>query len=427
MGDRAAAGRMRAVRRRGRAATALLAAAIALGPLAPTAPAPGAFAATAPEEECERGNPKYIDQQPLAFQLLGIERAQQLSRGRDVTVAVVDSGVDAGNTHLSGVTLPGRAVVGGGDGRTDAEGHGTAVAGIIAAQPVEGSGLLGIAPDVRILPVRVYELSSPQGPGSTPALPGVAPTAEGIRWAAQQGAKVIVVALSTSTDDPAMAAAVSEAHAAGALVVASAGNRETAAEGDQGDGVRYPAGYPEVLGVTASTNLGEPSDAAIHGVHVDVAAPGQGVLTSWFADGDCVISPEAPSSSFATAYAGGVAALVAAAFPQESPEMWKWRIESTALRPSPGERNDDLGWGLVAPYDALAVTPSAELAGPPLPGGTPAPAQAQVGRTPPLPSEDPVTLRAMTAMAVTGVGVLGAGLIWFRHRGRELFRRGRRG
>lgn len=107
--------------------------------------------------------------------------------------------------------------------------------------------------------------------------------------------------------------------------------------------------------------------------------------------------------------------------------MWKWRIESTALRPSPGERNDDLGWGLVAPYDALAVTPSAELAGPPLPGGTPAPAQAQVGRTPPLPSEDPVALRAMTAMAVTGVGVLGAGLIWFRHRGRELFRRGRRG
>lgn len=374
---------------------------------------------------CERGTTNYIDQVPLAFDLLGVDRAQRLSKGADVKVAVIDSGVDPGNAHLTEVTDPGRAVVGGGDGRADIEGHGTAVAGIIAAQPVEGSGVVGVAPEARILPVRVYEATQAQGPGSTPIPPAPGPTAEGIRWAAQQGAKIIVVALSTSMDDPALASAVAEAHAAGSLVVASAGNRETAAEGDQADGVRYPAGYPQVLSVAASTNQGGPSDASIHGVHVGIAAPGQEVLAPWFADGDCVISAESPSSSFATAYVGGVAALVASAHPDESPDLWKWRLEATALRASADERTDELGWGIVAPYDALTITPSADFPGPALPGGTPPPQAAQTGRTPPDPIEDPMILRGFVGVIVTGAGVIGAGLLWLRHRGRDLTRRAR--
>lgn len=397
--------------------------------LTPDAVVTGILSAPAPQQgdvgTCERGNPQYLPDTPLAFPLLGIERANQISTGEGVKVAVVDSGVDAANTHLTAVTAPGTDFVSaGGNGNTDAEGHGTAIAGIIAAQPVDGSGLVGVAPDAEILPVRVYEATSSLGPGTNPIPPTPEATAAGIRWAASQGAQIIVVALSTPVDSPDLAGAVADALAAGSLVVASAGNRATANEGEAGDGVRYPAGYDGVLSVTAVDNAGAPTEASIHGPHVSVAAPGQHVLVSWFADGDCFVSQDAPSSSFATAYVGGIAALVAASHPDESPEMWRWRIESTALRSSASDRDDLVGWGIVAPYDAVTVIPSAQLPGPLMPGGIREPAPGHAGQVPPEAAANPLAVRAETALIVTGAGVLVVSVLWLVRRAREL--RGRR-
>lgn len=385
----------------------------------PVADAPTAHAdttGTASGDECMVGAERWVADRPLAYAQLGIDRAHQISTGEGVLVAVVDSGVDSSNAHLSDVTRAGENITGSGSATEDTDGHGTAIAGQIAARAVEGSGVLGIAPDAEILPVKVYDTTEPRGNDDDAVAPNLPMIAEGIDWAADRGAQVIVVALSSTENNPAVEAAVQRATQQGSLVVASSGNRATAAENEQGDGVRYPAGYQQALGVAAATDDGASSDQAIHGTQVDLVSPAQNVATTYFGDGDCVMSQDAPSTSFATGYVAGVAALVAAAHPDEGPEMWKWRLEATGLRANPSQRTDQLGWGIVSAYDALTVTPSTELLGPALPGQAPAESGAQVGRVPPSPEEDPLAVRAQFGLWATGLGVFGVSVLWLVRR-----------
>ena len=136
-----------------------------------------------------------------------------MSTGAGVTVAVVDSGVDTDNPHLNGAVLSGEDIYGldstNTTGTSDVQPHGTPVATIIAGREVEGSSLIGVAPDAMIYPVRVY-YSEETREGEPGFLTG-AGIAEGIRRATASDAQIIVVALSQYTDDPAIAAAVAEA------------------------------------------------------------------------------------------------------------------------------------------------------------------------------------------------------------------------
>ncbi|WP_448630252.1 S8 family serine peptidase [Cellulomonas soli] len=168
--------------------------------------------------------------------------------------------------------------------------------------------------------------------------------------------------MSTTADDPRLRAAVVAATQAGALVVASAGNRTTTE--DTSDSPRYPAAYPEVLAVTAVDTTGAPSDDAIHGAHVDIAAPGTNVLTTFHGAGDCLLDGTGVSTSFATAYVSAAAALVAQRFPQETPEQWRFRLVSSAARTDPDSRDDLMGWGIVRPDQALALVDDGSLPGP---------------------------------------------------------------
>ena len=318
--------------------------------------------ASAPGTECVPGVEHLVNQPPPAVAQLGFSQAWGLSRG-GVVVAVVDTGVDASNTHLGDAVLAGTDLLDAGDGRTDSSGHGTAVAGQIAARPVPGSGVVGMAPDSLILPVRVYQDGSPEAVKAGRG-PDAARTAEGIRWAVDHGAVIVVVPQSTPSDVEALRSAVDYATAAGALVVASAGNANAQ---EDATAVRFPAGYPSVLSVTAVDANGMPSDAVVHGTHVEVAAPGAGVLTTFMGSGDCMLAGATPTTSYATGYVGAAAALVAAAYPQESPADWEYRILATALRPTPSVRSTTLGWGLLAPYDALNLVNDGTTVGPPNP------------------------------------------------------------
>ena len=151
--------------------------------------------------------------------------------------------------------------------------------------------------------------------------------------------------------------------------MASAGNRRTAE--DPADGPRYPAAYPEVVAVAATDADDRVTDDSVHGAHVDLAAPGRDVLTAWGAWGDCYLSQDGESTSYATAYVSGAAALVVQRFPDDGPAGWKQRLEATAARERRDARDDVTGWGVVQPVEALTAVLDDGIAGPPAPGATP--------------------------------------------------------
>src|SRR5699024_10136494 len=136
----------------------------------------------------------------------------------------------------------------------DAHSHGTAVAGIIAARQVEGSAVLGVAPEAMVQSVRVYYAET-ENAEEDDVHPTPQRIAEGIAWAAQSGAQIINLSMSTDEDHPDLRAAVAEALDNDVLVIASAGNRTSAGNQDP-TAPRYPAAYDGVLGVSAVDQQG---------------------------------------------------------------------------------------------------------------------------------------------------------------------------
>ena len=104
--------------------------------------------------------------------------------------------------------------------------------------------------------------------------------------------------------------------------------------------------------MTSATG-GVPDGGQVSGVHVNIAAPSISSLTTAVPGGDCLTGEAnnvaTGSSSFAAAYAAGAAALVASAHPDETPAMWKWRLEATARRVSPASSTSTVGWGMINP------------------------------------------------------------------------------
>ncbi len=357
-----------------RSTTALLAACL----LAAATTAPASAAGTTPSaiapatsvsmatqgQACEPGTVVFSPEAPTALAQLGAEQAHRLATGKGIVVAVVDSGIDASNPHLAGVVVGGIDLVGDGergDGLSDTTGHGTAIAGQIAAQPVAGSGVVGLAPDARLLSVRVFRSDSEQdkdkgfGPDSRRL-------ADGIRWAADNGADIINVSMSQTSDSDELRAAVEHAAAVGALVVASGGNRLSDADAE--DAPRYPAAYEQALGVSAADASGRATESSIHGPQVGVTAPGGNILTAATGGGDCVFAADAPASSFATGYVSAAAALVAEAHPEDPPAGWAYRLTATALRSDADARDDVDGWGFIQPAAAIELLPDETTRGP---------------------------------------------------------------
>lgn len=394
------------------APSAVAAPAPALPPATAAATVAATVAAAAPaavgQGTCDPEEPAYVAQRPPALDRLGVEAVWPTSTGEGVVVAVVDSGVDVRNAHLTSAVLPGVDLTGpdtDGLGHTDEDGHGTAIAGQIAARPVDGSGVVGVAPDAQVLPVRVYRATDEQAVRSGQGV-RTDRIAAGIVAAVERGARVVNVSLSSPEDDPALRAAVELATERGALVVASAGNRATTE--DTEDSPRYPAAYDGVLGVAAVDAADRPTEDSIHGPHVDLAAPGTEVLTTFHAAGDCMLGGTA-SSSFATAYVSGAAALVAQAHPDETPAQWAHRLMATAARPDLGSRDDRIGWGVVRPADAVALVDDGSVPGPPSPIHPARPALAvDVGALEVAPSPDTTTpvRHALGWWVVGGVAVV---------------------
>src|SRR4051794_2783856 len=211
--------------------------------------------------------------QQWALDRTSYEAAWPAARGSGVTVAVVDTGVRASHEDLSGGVVAGEDFAGdansvdpAGTGMVDPAGHGTHVAGIIAARANNGRGIAGGAPGAKIMPVRVLDAH-----GS-----GVASdVAEGIIWAADHGARVINVSLGGGAS-PGMQAAMQYANAKRAVVLAAAGNGY-----QQGNSPTYPAAYPEAIAVAAVNDSLAHASFSNTGSYVDVAAPGEMILSTY--------------------------------------------------------------------------------------------------------------------------------------------------
>nr|WP_234318223.1 type VII secretion-associated serine protease mycosin [Streptomyces sp. NRRL S-244] len=319
---------------------------------------------------------------------LRAEEAWGTTRGAGVTVAVLDTGVDATHPDLAGQVLDGADLIGMGAGRGDRSWarHGTAMAGIIAGHGHGGNrrqGVLGIAPQAKILPVRVILEEGDPGRAKARESKGGA-LAEGIRWAADHGANVINLSLGDDSDsahhEAAEDEAVQYALAKGVVVVASAGNG-----GRQGDHASYPAAYPGVIAVTAVDRGGQKAAFSTSNWYATVSAPGVDVV---IADPDRSYY-EGWGTSAASAFVSGAAALVKAAHPDLSPAQIKRLLEDTASDAPPGGRDDSRGHGLVDPVAALQAA-GALRAEPPVPtpvaaaqpyfGPGPEPVRAGAGR-----------------------------------------------
>jgi type VII secretion-associated serine protease mycosin len=280
---------------------------------------------------------------------LEVEQAQRISKGAGIVVAVLDTGVDAGHRDLGGAVLPGRQVVQDKPaGDLDTVGHGTGMAGVIAGRGHgDGGGVLGIAPQAKIMPI-------------TPANDTFF-VAKGIRWAADHGAKVINLAFGVA-DGEGLRAAVSEAAAADVVLVSTAGNT-----GDKGNELEYPGAYQEVLTVGAVDRRDRVAKFSNHGPHVDLVAPGVDIPAP--APDDKYVT--GTGTSGAAAIVAGAAALIRAKYPELSAAEVVQRLTGTAIDRGDKGRDDYYGAGQL---DLLAALEAPQ----PDPAGS-APAQAPAG------------------------------------------------
>ena len=259
-----------------------------------------------------------------------------------VVVAVLDTGV-APHDELDGALLPGRNFTtspGGATDTTDRHGHGTHVAGTVAADA--GSGVEGVAVGAKVLPVKVL---GDTGYGSSTWISG------GIVWAADQGADVINMSLGGRHSSTVYDAAVAYARSKGASVVAAAGNDNTSA-------TFMPAAAPGVIGVSATDQNGAKASFSNYGSYIDVAAPGVGIVSTYPGDDFAGMS----GTSMASPHVAGVVALMEAAAPAITPDQVQQALTASATDLGVTGRDDVYGYGQV---DAVRAVRSAKaLAGP---------------------------------------------------------------
>ncbi|MEV0718320.1 type VII secretion-associated serine protease mycosin [Asanoa sp. NPDC050611] len=272
---------------------------------------------------------------------LRASNAWRYSTGAGVVVAVIDSGVDASHEDLAGQVLPGKDLVKpeGGDGHTDPVGHGTTVAGLIAGRSDDDNGVMGLAPNAKILPVRVLDADNRYNDAMI--------VARAVRWAVDSGAKVINLSLGGSGTSPALAAALDYAFARDVVVVACTGNVLPQATTN----VWYPAREP---GVIAVAGLEKETDVlwngSITGSATVLTAPATDLVGAktggfWRVRG----------TSFAAPLVSAAAALVRSRWPSMPAGEVVNRLITTADDLGAPGRDDTYGFGRVDPLAALTT------------------------------------------------------------------------
>jgi type VII secretion-associated serine protease mycosin len=316
---------------------------------------------------------RQIKDTPWPLQRVMLDQLWQgTDKGKGVRVAVIDTGVDDKNPQLADAVdkaagrdylTKGKA----GDPTNDEVGHGTKVAGIIAARPHKGTGFVGLAPNATIIPIRQNDADN-SGDSDT--------MAQAITYAVSRGAQVVNISQDTTkplSATSALAASIRKAISANVVVVASAGN-----DGLDGEVKNtYPAAFPGVLAVAASDRNNERAPFSQAGSFVGVAAPGVDIVSTVPGGGQCTDS----GTSFSAPFVAGVAALLKEKHPDWTTAQIVTQIEQTAERPINGHDNF-IGWGVIDPVRAVQESDIADPASTPTPD--PGPTKAAAPDVPPF-------------------------------------------
>ncbi len=249
---------------------------------------------------------------PYQWNLSQIEigNGWSLAGGEDVTIAILDTGVDPSHLDLKGKLLKGYNAFDDSDDYSDSHGHGTHVAGIAAALTNNVTGIAGVSWKSNILPVKVLNEA---GEGSSFEV------AKGIYWAVDHGADVINMSLGDYNDSDALHDAIKYAYKNDVVIVTASGN-------DNVEDPMYPAQYEESFTVAAVDDARNRAFFSNYGKHVDITAPGENI-PSLFPDNNYIVMS---GTSMASPHVAGLAGLIRSLRPDLSNKQVYEVMRSTA-------------------------------------------------------------------------------------------------
>ncbi|ASS77217.1 hypothetical protein CIG75_12615 [Tumebacillus algifaecis] len=282
----------------------------------------------------EQPNDMYYGSNQWNLPLISADKGWQVTTGDpNVIIAVVDTGVDLNHPEFKGQLVEGRNMLTGTNKPQDDNGHGTHVAGVIAARTNNLEGIAGIDWAGKIMPVKAMDAD---GSGS------VLDIADGIIWAADHGADVINLSLGEYAGSDYLHDAIRYAYDKGAVVIAAMGN-------DGIDDPSYPAAYEEVIAVAANDEQKETASFSNFGPHTSVSAPGVAIPSTYPNNRYAALS----GTSMASPHVAGVAALIRSINPALSPAEVRSIIQNTADDLGPEGHDEYYGYGQINVANAI--------------------------------------------------------------------------
>lgn len=309
-------------------------------------------------------NDTYYAQQ-YGLQAMNVPAAWELSQGEGVVVAVIDTGVDLDHPDLKGRLVPGYDAFSQeeGDDAGDVSSlnyvmssykHGSHVAGVIAAEANNGKGIAGIAPQAKIMPIKIFAdlsdiIKSLWAKEEDTNYTIISILADGIVWAADHGADVINMSLAVTEDSATIDRAVKYALSKNISVIVAAGN-----DRHINNNRNYLAAIEGVVGVGATDESNTITFFSNSGDYVSVAAPGLDIISTVPSFLNFNSYVKMSGTSMAAPAVAGVAALMKAKYGvQATPAFIKQRLEKTAVDKGDPGRDDLFGFGIVNALAAL--------------------------------------------------------------------------
>ena len=263
---------------------------------------------------------------PWGVERVGAAKVWPQTKGERVRVAVLDSGIDLGHPDLANNIKGGINILNPAQGPMDENGHGTHVAGTIAAED-NNSGVVGIAPMTELYGVKILNRD---GEGT---LAGII---KGLQWCIANRMSVANLSVGTNKSSTALRMAVQRAYHAGLVIVSAAGNEGTA------NSITYPAAYPEVVTVGAIDQQYQLASFSSWGPELTVVAPGSGIYSTYL-DGSYV---RLSGTSMAAPHVTGLTALLLKINPQLSQARIIELLKNSSIK-LPHLTGEEQGFGLV--------------------------------------------------------------------------------